>query len=104
MDATNRKPIVKTPGEVRVRSNVCLEANAWHLVPGDLLKACGLPLRDITTQQQREMMYYERCCICRKTGMAFPRSKMPNSIATRASVRTTSASEREHLNERQTMD
>ncbi len=71
MDATNRKPIVKTPGEVRVRSNVCLEANAWHLVPGDLLKACGLPLRDITTQQQREMMYYERCCICRKTVYVF---------------------------------
>ncbi len=67
METDDRKPMVKTPGEVRVRSNVCFERNAWHLVPGDLLKACRLPLHDITPQQRREMMYYERCCICRKT-------------------------------------
>lgn len=71
METTDLKPKVRTPGEVRVRSNVCLEPNAWHLVPGDLLKASSLPLHDITPQQRREMMYYERCCICQRTVYVF---------------------------------
>jgi hypothetical protein len=54
-------------GEVRIRSNVCLDSNDWHLVPGDLVKACGMNLRDLTKKQRDEMMYYERCCICHRT-------------------------------------
>ena len=58
-------------GEVRVRSNVCFKSNEWHLVPGDLLKSCDLPLRYLTTKQREELMYYERCCLCQRTVCVF---------------------------------
>jgi len=54
-------------GEVRIRSNVCATPNAWHLVPGDLVKSFSLSQHDLTRKQRREMMYYERCCLCHRT-------------------------------------
>jgi hypothetical protein len=54
-------------GNVRIRSNVCDDPKAWHLVPGDLMKACGLNRYDMTTKQREEMMYYSRCSICHRT-------------------------------------
>jgi len=64
-----QKPIVA--GEIRVRSNVCFDPNATHLIPGDILKAYGMPLHNITTKQRTEMMYYHPCCICRRTVYVF---------------------------------
>jgi hypothetical protein len=69
--AVNQAHKARTPGEVRVRSNVCREPNDWHLVPGDLLKSCDLPLHDLTAKQRDELMYYERCCLCQRTVFVF---------------------------------
>jgi hypothetical protein len=63
--STQRRPEIN--GEVRIRSNVCTNPNAWHLVPGDLVKSYLLPLRDLTPKQRTELMYYERCCLCHRT-------------------------------------
>jgi len=65
-EAKNPKK-TSTNGEVRIRSNVCTDPNAWQLVPGDLVKSCSLHPRDITQKQKDEMMYYERCCMCHRT-------------------------------------
>lgn len=54
-------------GQVRIRSNVCSDPNAWHLVPGDLLKASDFPKHQISDKQRDEMMYYEKCCLCQRT-------------------------------------
>jgi hypothetical protein len=67
MSEANSQKKPRTPGEVRIRSNVCISPNAWHLVPGDLVKICSFSQRDLTQKQKDEMMYYERCCVCRRT-------------------------------------
>ncbi len=53
-------------GQVRVRSNVCTDPKAWHLVPGDELRRHGLHYGNVTRKQHEEMMYYEPCCICQR--------------------------------------
>lgn len=53
-------------GQVRIRSNVCLESDAWHLVPGDVLRRYNLHYGRVTAKQHDEMMYYEPCSICRR--------------------------------------
>jgi len=64
---TNSQERPRSEGEVRVRSNVCTDPNAWNLVPGDVLNRYGLTLRGITQKQHDEMMYYVPCCICKRT-------------------------------------
>lgn len=54
-------------GAIRIRSNICTQPNAWHLVPGDLIQSRSLPRQDLTDKQREEMMYYERCCYCHRT-------------------------------------
>lgn len=73
-------------GEVRIRSNVCTDPSAWHLVPGDLLRSHSLTAhqknellyhavalgperasRELSATQKKELMYYERCCLCHRT-------------------------------------
>jgi hypothetical protein len=66
MSDANSQKKPRTPGEVRIRSNVCISPNAWNLVPGDLVKNCSLSQRDLTQKQKDEMMYYVRCCICHR--------------------------------------
>jgi hypothetical protein len=57
----------RSPGEVRIRSNVCGNPNAWHLVPGELLGRCALgPLYIPTHLQQAEKTYYRRCSVCQR--------------------------------------
>lgn len=61
-------------GLVRIRSNVCIDQNAWGLVPGDVLKRYQLHYDGgLTSKQHDELMYYEPCLTCRKT--EFERSK-----------------------------
>ncbi len=67
MPEANKQQKPETKGEVRIRSNVCTAPNAWHLVPGDLVKSFSLSQRDLTPKQRRELMYYERCCLCHRT-------------------------------------
>lgn len=67
MHAANMQPDPKQKGEVRIRSNICTDPNGWHLVPGDLVKSSSMSQRDLTPKQRREMMYYERCCLCHRT-------------------------------------
>ena len=52
-------------GEVRIRSNICADPTAWRLVPGDLA-AHYMASADLTPQQRKERMYYERCCLCHR--------------------------------------
>jgi hypothetical protein len=58
---------LKTHGAVRIRSNVCTDRRAWHLVPGDVIKSFSLPQDRLTQKQKAEMLYYERCCMCHRT-------------------------------------
>ena len=58
---------LSTCGVVRIRSNVCTDPNAWHLVPGDLLKKVSSHRQKLTQKQKDEQMYYEPCCICHRT-------------------------------------
>lgn len=57
----------KPTGEVRIRSNVCTDPNAWHLVPGDVAKSYSLPDHVLNQKQKDELMYYVRCCFCHRT-------------------------------------
>lgn len=63
---TNRLMGSATKGHVRVRSNVCTDPKAWHLVPGDELRRHSLHYGNITRKQHEELMYYEPCCICKR--------------------------------------
>lgn len=67
MPDANSQEKLRSKGEVRIRSNVCTDPNAWNLVPGDLAARYGLPLHRITPKQQDEMMYYVPCSICKRT-------------------------------------
>lgn len=67
MPEANRQQKSKTHGEVRIRSNVCTDPHAWHLVPGDVIKSFSLPQDRLTQKQKDEMMYYARCCLCHRT-------------------------------------
>lgn len=67
MPPPDSEAIPKQRGEVRIRSNLCTAPNSWHLVPGDLVKSFSLSQHELTPKQRREMMYYERCCLCRRT-------------------------------------
>jgi len=53
-------------GEITVRSNVVLEPGRWDLVPGELLHALRR-MDQATRLQHDEHMYYEPCCVCRRT-------------------------------------
>jgi hypothetical protein len=67
----DREQKAKFSGGIRVRSNVCFDRNAEHLIPGDILKAYSMSPREITRQQKAEMMYYHPCCLCRRTVYVF---------------------------------
>lgn len=72
MTEANRQEKPKTKGEVRIRSNVCTNPNAWHLVPGDAVKSYSLlqhhlSQHHLTQKQKDEMMYYARCSNCHRT-------------------------------------
>lgn len=54
-----------TKGQVRIRSNVCTDPKAWHLVPGYVVQRYGLQY-GINNEQREEMMYYEPCCLCHR--------------------------------------
>ena len=54
-------------GAIRIRSNVCTSSKDWHLVPGDLINSSALSHHNLTTKQQEERMYYERCSYCHRT-------------------------------------
>jgi hypothetical protein len=60
-----------TKGQIRVRSNVCLEFEAWHLVPGDLLRGYGRSEPPRGGTQHSEQMYYEPCSICKRKRFQF---------------------------------
>ena len=53
-------------GAVRIRSNVCVDRNAYHLVPGDRIPRRQMAYR-LTPEQREEQRYYERCSLCGKT-------------------------------------
>ena len=58
-------------GRLKLRSNVVLDGNAWHLVPGDALQHYAperlkLPHRP-TQRQKYEHMYYVPCSYCGRT-------------------------------------
>lgn len=52
-------------GQVRIRSNVCTDPKAWHLVPGFVAQRYGLQY-GLNNEQREEMMYYEPCCLCHR--------------------------------------
>lgn len=55
-------------GQVRIRSNVVLDAKRWDLVPGELLKRLPWSASGRQTRRQHdEHMYYEPCSICQLT-------------------------------------
>jgi hypothetical protein len=54
-------------GQVRIRSNVCIDPNAFNLIPGDVLQRHSMHYGSITREQRDEMMYYEPCSICKRT-------------------------------------
>jgi hypothetical protein len=55
-------------GEVRIRSNICPDPDAWQLVPGELLVRCDLGPTYIPTPLQRdEKTYYRLCYVCKRT-------------------------------------
>lgn len=56
----------KSKGAVRIRSNVCTDPGARHLIPGDVLRRYGYH-GNVTDRQHTEKMYYEPCVICRRT-------------------------------------
>ena len=55
------------PGAIRIRSNICQHQNEWNCVPGDVLKAYGVTLDELTAKQKEEAMKYEPCCLCHRT-------------------------------------
>jgi hypothetical protein len=63
-EATNQEKL-RTKGQVRIRSNVCTDPEAWHLVPGDVVRHYGLQY-GVNKEQHEEMMYYEPCCLCKR--------------------------------------
>lgn len=68
-ETTKTSMIEESPGnagKVRIRSNVCLEADAWDLVPGDVLRRYNLHFGRLTAKQHEELMYYEPCSVCRR--------------------------------------
>ena len=67
MPEANGQQQSKTHGAVRIRSNVCTNPRAWHLVPGDVIQSFSLPQDRLTQKQKDEMLYYARCCICHRT-------------------------------------
>jgi hypothetical protein len=73
----------KTQGEVRIRSNVCRDPHAWHLVPGDVIKSFFLPQDCLTQKQKEEMLYYKRCCICHRTIFEFEEDGCDNAVCRR---------------------
>jgi hypothetical protein len=67
MSETSSQQKSKPHGEVCIRSNVCTDPHAWHLVPGDVIKSFSLPKDRLTQKQRDEMLYYARCCLCHRT-------------------------------------
>ncbi|HSW50627.1 MAG TPA: hypothetical protein VLH09_10655 [Bryobacteraceae bacterium] len=54
-------------GQVRIRSNVCTDPSAWHLVPGDRMPRGPLPPPyELTREQKEEQMCYTACAICHR--------------------------------------
>ena len=53
-------------GQVRVRSNVTDDANAWNLVPGELAALEG-GKHQLTALQREEANLYKPCCICHRS-------------------------------------
>jgi hypothetical protein len=66
MAETTEPKVTNTNGEVRIRSNVCTDPNAWDLVPGDLFKTVSSQHHKLTRNQNVEKMYDEPCCICHR--------------------------------------
>src|SRR5438309_7741687 len=66
MRERSRKEKSKTPGEVRIRSNVCTDQEAWHLVPGDVGRKY-LSSDRLSLKQKDEAMYYVPCSICHRS-------------------------------------
>lgn len=52
-------------GEIRVRSNVCTDPRAYHLVPGTLLRSY-FPEHLPTPAQRMEQQYLHRCTLCKR--------------------------------------
>ena len=68
MPDESAKDAARASGEVRVRSNVCTDSNAWHLVPGELFPSESFaPPRILTPLQQQEKTYYRICSVCRRS-------------------------------------
>src|SRR5437867_6843718 len=67
MPEANSQQKSKTHGEIRIRSNVCTDPHARHLVPGDVIKNFSLPQDRLTQKQKDEMLYYAPCCMCHRT-------------------------------------
>lgn len=59
------RKIVSGNGAVRVRSNICTDPNATHLVPWNLAKSCWPELTP-THLQKEEASYYMRCDLCKR--------------------------------------
>ena len=61
------------PGEVRVRSNVCLSADDWHLVTADVIEKYGLPPEGVRAIVRGKGTNISRCSICRRVPEQFNR-------------------------------
>ena len=56
----------RSAGQVRIRSNVTDDPNAWRLVPGELA-SLEKGSHQLTELQREEANLYMPCCICHRT-------------------------------------
>ena len=69
----NRSDSEATPprtGEIRIRSNICTDPRAYHLVPGVLVRSY-FSLYSPTEAQRREWQYLDRCTLCKRSAFEF---------------------------------
>lgn len=65
MAVSDNREKMATKGQVRARSNVCVDPNASNLIPGDVLKRYGMHYdRQLSPKQKAEMDYYLPCAYC----------------------------------------
>lgn len=72
-------------GQVRVRSNLCTDPDAVHLVPWSLAKTYW-PERMPTGRQKEERAYLQPCELCRKRLFDMHEFGCDHHVCTRAGI------------------
>jgi molecular chaperone DnaK len=62
--ASSPEDRARSPGSVRLRSNVSIRDDAWNLVPGEIVSGCAPAYFTLTPHQHVENSYYWPCSIC----------------------------------------